>query len=77
MKTKIPIILPVVSYVCATQFLTFGEEGMLRVLENRVLRKIFRPKMEEETHARENLLIRGFKTSTSNQIFSLGSNQAG
>jgi hypothetical protein len=55
MKIKIPIILPVVSYSCATQFLTFGEEDILRVLENEVLRKIFGPKMEEETHARENV----------------------
>jgi hypothetical protein len=41
MKIKIPIILFVVSYICATRFLTFGEEDMLRVLENTVLRKIF------------------------------------
>jgi len=67
--------LPVVSYSFATQFLTFGED-MLRVLENRVLRKIFGPEMEEETHAIENFLMRSFKTSTSNQMFSLGSNQA-
>jgi hypothetical protein len=49
MKIKRSIILSFVSYSCATQFLTFGEEDMLRVLENRVLRKIFVPKREEET----------------------------
>jgi hypothetical protein len=43
MNIKIPVILSVVLYSCATQFFTFGEEDMLRVLEERVLRKIFEP----------------------------------
>jgi hypothetical protein len=38
------VILPVVLYGCET----FGEENRLRVFENRVLRKIFGPEMEED-----------------------------
>jgi len=60
MKIKVRIILPVVSYSCATQFLIFGEEDMLRGLQNRMLRKIFGSEMEEETHARESFLMRSF-----------------
>jgi len=43
------IILPVVLYGCETWLLTFKEEGKLRVFENRVLRRIFRPKRDEVT----------------------------
>jgi hypothetical protein len=50
-KTKIKIyktvILPVVLYGCEWSF-TFREEHRLRVFENRVLRKIFGPKREED-----------------------------
>jgi hypothetical protein len=42
------IILPVVLYVCETWSLTLREEHRLRVFENRVLRRIFRPKREED-----------------------------
>jgi hypothetical protein len=42
------VILPVVLYGCETRSLTLREEHRLRVFENRVLRKIFGPKMEEE-----------------------------
>jgi hypothetical protein len=38
------MIFPVVSYVCQTWSPTLGEEHVLRVSENRVLRKIFVPK---------------------------------
>jgi hypothetical protein len=38
---KQTIILPVVLYGCETWSLTLREEHRLRVLENRVLRKIF------------------------------------
>jgi len=41
------IILPVVLYGCETWSLTFREERRLRVFENRVLRRIFGPKMDE------------------------------
>jgi hypothetical protein len=43
------IILPVVLYGCGTWSLTLREEHRLRVLENRVLRRIFGPKQDEVT----------------------------
>ena len=43
------IILPVVLYGCDTWSLTLREECRLMVLENRVLRRIFEPKMDEVT----------------------------
>jgi hypothetical protein len=42
------IMLPVVLYGCETLSLTLLEEHRLRVLENRVLRRIFGPKRDEE-----------------------------
>jgi hypothetical protein len=42
------IILPVVLYGCKTCSLTLREEHRLRVFENRVLRRIFGPKREED-----------------------------
>jgi hypothetical protein len=50
LKIKIykTVILPVVLYGCETWSLTLGEEHKLRVFENRVLRKIFGPKREED-----------------------------
>jgi hypothetical protein len=48
-KVKIykTIILSVVLYGCETGSLTLRGEHRLRVLENRVLRRIFRPKKDE------------------------------
>jgi len=43
------IILPVVLYGCETWSLTLREERRLRMSENRVLRRIFGPKRDEET----------------------------
>jgi hypothetical protein len=43
------IILPVVLYGCETWSLTLRVECRLRVFENRVLRRIFGPKRDEET----------------------------
>jgi hypothetical protein len=43
------IVLPVVLYGYETWSLTLREEHRLRVLENRVLRKIFGPKRDEVT----------------------------
>jgi hypothetical protein len=43
------IILSVVLYGCETWSLTLREEHRLRVLENRVLRRIFGPKSDEVT----------------------------
>jgi hypothetical protein len=50
LKIKIykTIILPVVLYGCETWSVTLREEHRLRVFENRVLRRIFGPKMEED-----------------------------
>jgi hypothetical protein len=50
LKIKInkTVILPVVLYGCETWSLTLGEVHRQRVLENRVLRKIFGPKREED-----------------------------
>jgi hypothetical protein len=42
------VILSVVLYGCETWSLTFGEKHRLRVFENRVLRRIFGPKREED-----------------------------
>jgi hypothetical protein len=41
------IILPVVLYRCETWSLTLWEEHRLRVLENKVLRRILEPKRDE------------------------------
>ena len=43
------IILPVVLYGCETWSLTLREERRLRMFENRVLRRVFRPKRDEVT----------------------------
>jgi hypothetical protein len=43
------IILPVVLYGCETWSLTLREECMLRVFENKVLRRIFGPKRDKIT----------------------------
>jgi hypothetical protein len=43
------IILPVVLYGCKNLSLPLREEHRLRVFENRVLRRIFGPKMDEVT----------------------------
>jgi hypothetical protein len=50
LKIKIykTVILPVILYGCETWSLTLREEHRLRVFENRVLRKIFGPKREED-----------------------------
>ena len=49
LKIKIykTIILPVVLYGCETWSLTLSEECRLRVFENRILRRIFGPKRDE------------------------------
>ena len=43
------LILPVVLYRCETLTLTLREERRLRVFNNRVLRRILRPKREKVT----------------------------
>jgi hypothetical protein len=44
-----PIILPVVLYGCETWSLTLRKKHRLRVFENNVLRRIFRPRRDEVT----------------------------
>jgi hypothetical protein len=46
-KTYRTVILPVVLYGCQAWFLTLREERRLRVIENRVLEKVFWPKRNE------------------------------
>jgi hypothetical protein len=48
-KTYRNVILPVVLYGCETWSLTSREKRRLRVLENRVLRRIFGPMRDEVT----------------------------
>ena len=48
-KTYRTIILAVVLYGCKTWSLTFREERRLRVFENKGLRRIFGPTMDEGT----------------------------
>jgi hypothetical protein len=43
------IILPVVLYGCETWSLTVREDHRLRMVENRVLRRVFGPKRDEVT----------------------------
>ncbi|PSN56398.1 hypothetical protein C0J52_13981, partial [Blattella germanica] len=43
------VILPLILYGCETWTLTLTEENRLRVFENKVLRKNFGPKTDEET----------------------------
>ena len=51
LKIKIyrTIILPVVLCGCETWSLTLRKERMLRMFENRVLRRVFGPKRDEVT----------------------------
>ena len=60
LKIKIytTIILPVVLYGCETLSLTMREERRLRVFDNRVLRRVFRPKRDEVTGNGENYIMR-------------------
>jgi hypothetical protein len=48
-KIKLTTILPTVMYGCGTWSLALREECMLRVFENRVLRRIFGPVRDDLT----------------------------
>jgi len=48
-KIQRTIILTVVLYGCETWSLTLRKERMMRVLENRMLKRIFGPKRDEVT----------------------------
>jgi hypothetical protein len=62
------IILPVVLYGCETWSLTLREEYRLRVFENRVPRKIFRPKKDE--------VIGGWRKLHSEELHNLFASQS-
>jgi hypothetical protein len=70
LKIKIykTIILPIVLYGCETWFLTLREEHRLRVFENKVLRRIFGPKRDEETRERRSCTMGSFIICTRHQI---------
>ena len=70
LKIKIyrTVILPVVLYGCETWSLTLREEHRLRVLENRVLRRIFGPKRDGVTGEGENYIIRSLMICTPHPI---------
>jgi sorting nexin-29 len=62
------VIWYVVSYGCETWSLTLREEQRLRVFENRVLRRIFWPKRDEQQGSGEDYIMRNLMTSTHHQI---------
>jgi hypothetical protein len=76
-KVKIykTIVLPVVLYGCETWFLTLREEYRLRVLENKVLRRIFGPKRDEITGESRKLHSEDFIICTHPRISLARSNQ--
>jgi len=61
-------VLSVVLYGCKTWSLTLREERGLRVLVNRVLRRIFGPKRDEVTGNGENYIMRSLTISTAHPI---------
>jgi len=71
LKVKIyrNLILPVVLYVCEAWSLTLREERRLRVLENRVLRRIFGPKTDERTEEWRKLHMRSLMICTPHPVF--------
>ena len=62
------IILPIVLYGCETWSLTLREERKLRVLESRVLRRIFEPKEDDVTWSGENYIMRSLTIRTPHPI---------
>jgi hypothetical protein len=69
-------ILSVVSYGCETWSLALSEEHRLRVFENRVLRRIFRPKRNKVTENGGSCTTRNFIICIHPQI-SLGRSSQG
>jgi hypothetical protein len=49
------VILPAVLYECETWSLTFREEHILKVFENCVVRRMFKPKRDEERESQRKL----------------------
>jgi hypothetical protein len=69
-KIKIyrPVILPVALYGCETWSLTVREERGLRVVENRVLRRIFGPKRDKVIGGGDKYVMKSLIICTSHQI---------
>jgi hypothetical protein len=71
-NTKIKIyrttILPAVLYGCENWSLALREERRLRVLEDRVLRRIFGPKRDEVTGIGENYIMTSLTICSPHQI---------
>jgi len=63
------IILPVVLYGCETWSPTLREECRQWLFENRVLRRIFGPKRNEEKESGENYVMNSLMICTPHQIF--------
>jgi hypothetical protein len=63
------IILPVVLYGCETWSPKLREESRLRVLENRVLRRLFGPKRDEVTSGEKNYIMRSSMICYSSPTF--------
>jgi len=70
LKIKIyrTIILPIVLYGCETWSLTLMEERRLRVFENRVLRRVFRPKRDAVTGEWKNYIMNSLVICTPYRI---------
>jgi hypothetical protein len=62
------IILPVVLYGCGTWHLTLRGEHRLKVLEKRVLRRIFGPKRDEMTGEWRNCITKSFMICTLREV---------
>jgi hypothetical protein len=62
------IILPVILYGCETWFLMLWEEHRLKVFENRMLRRIIGPKINEVTESGENCIMRSSVNLYSRQV---------
>ena len=62
------VILPVVLHTCETWVLTLREERRLRVLENRVLRRIFGPKRDKVQGNGEDYIMISLMICTAHQI---------
>ena len=61
-------ILSAVLYGCETKSLTLRGERTLSVFQNRVLRRLFRQKMDEITESRENFIMRSLMISNRHPI---------
>jgi hypothetical protein len=59
-RTYRTIILPVVLHECKSWSLTLTEEHRLRMFENRVFRRIFGPRKQNNVLSRGDVLLKDF-----------------